>query len=63
MTEIITLKTSRHETIFRAGDYVYAEGGGDGIVVGFTSYTGEPSVYFYSRQEVVCIGSDQLKRI
>lgn len=49
-------------TLFRKGDYVVSSDLGDGIVVGFSSITGEPHVFFYLQQEVLCVGSETLKR-
>lgn len=48
--------------LFRKGDYVVSSDLGDGIVVGFSSITGEPHVFFYLHQEVICVGSETLKR-
>ena len=45
---------------FSPGDIVNHNDLGDGVVVGFSSYSSEPFVFFYTRQESVCVGFEFL---
>lgn len=52
-----------HEkTPFRKGDSVESQDLGNGVVVGFSSISGEPHVFFYSVQTVLCVGAETLTR-
>ena len=54
---------SKVKTIpFRSGDAVEHPDLGNGIVVGFSSISGEPHVFFYSRQQVLCLGAECITR-
>lgn len=53
----------RRDTGLRAGDYVEVDELGDGIVIGFTAYSGEPEVYFYSQQQSLCVGRNMIRRL
>lgn len=59
----VTTKIPRRDLGLRAGDYVSANECGDGIVVGFSSLSAEPIVYFYSQQDALCIAHEELKRL
>lgn len=59
----LVMRFPRRETGLRAGDYVVEDELGDGIVVGFTAYSGEPEVYFYSQQQALCVGREMIRRL
>ena len=61
--KFLVTRLPRHEKSVLAGDRVWANQVGEGVVVGFTAYTDNPMVYFYTRQEVVCISDEDLKRV
>lgn len=46
---------------FKVGDIVKNHTLGKGVVVGFSSVSSEPFVFFYRRQESVCVGFDSLE--
>ena len=64
MTKIGTIvsESINKKIPFRKGDSVQDPDLGNGIVVGFSSISGEPHVFFYSRQKVICLGWDRLTR-
>lgn len=47
---------------FRKGDSVESHDLGNGTVVGFSSISGEPHVFFYNEQMVLCVGAETLTR-
>lgn len=62
-TNTITLKTPHRDEGFRTGDLVIVDQCGEGVIVGFTSYSGAPNIYVYTRQEVVCVSINDLTRV
>lgn len=60
--QITVQKDPLFVTDFRAGDLVVVDNWGEGIIVGFTSLTGNPEIYFYLWQKCVCVGVGEVKR-
>ena len=45
---IITVENQREKQQFQSGQKIYHDQYGRGIIVGFSSFTDEPLVYFYN---------------
>lgn len=60
MAKITIVRRPRRSWGLTAGDAVTHEKLGHGVVVGFSSLTSEPFVFFYSRQEAVCLAHEEL---
>lgn len=57
----IQSEPKQRTTPFHSGDLVQDEDLGNGVVVGFSSISGEPHVFFYSCQQVVCVSADEIE--
>ena len=51
------------EIVFRAGDIVRAEDIGEGVVIGFSSLSNNPDVFFYEEQKIICVRIQTLTRV
>lgn len=55
-------KTNNNDIQLCGGDIVYNVEFGEGVVVGFSSLTGEPMVFFYSEQSAFYIAHESLRK-
>ncbi len=60
MKEVKTIKEAPANTNLKAGAFVTHEAFGEGIVVGFSSITGNPSMFFYKEESVICVGVESV---
>lgn len=62
--KIATIERQKHHTNFQAGQKIFHNQFGSGIIVGFSEVSDEPVVYFYSTEvqqqyedRVICVAS------
>ena len=51
------------EITFRAGDIVKVDEIGEGIIVGFSSVTNNPDIFFYEEQKIISVVMQLLKKV
>lgn len=51
------------ETKFKAGDFVSVNGMGNGIIVGFSSISNNPIIFFYEEERNICVSENEVIKI
>ena len=55
--------TAIEDVVFSAGDIVWVDGIGEGIIVGFSSVTNNPDIFFYEEQKIISVVMQLLKKV
>ena len=55
--------TPSRKIAFKAGDIVQVKGLGEGVLIGFSSMSNNPDVFFYEEQKIICVSIREIVKV